>query len=194
MEKIFEPFFTKKKLGRKSTGIGLTIVLNTVKSHGGTVVVDSSKNLTQFDLYFPASKKNYTHNKHTINSKAGYSVLIVDDEKSQRELLSEILTEYAFQTYSVDSGENAIEFIRNNKVDIIILDMIMEPGIDGCETFEKIKKINPLQKAIIISGMSYSERINKALTLGVNDYIKKPYTAQQLINVIKSILEKTTLG
>ena len=194
LEKIFEPFFTKKKLGRKSTGLGLTIVLNTVKSHGGAVIVDSNEHGTKFDLYFPASESGGVKPKQVKQLKKEYSVLIVDDEKSQREILAEILKNNGFKTYMASSGEEAVEFIKYNDVDIMLLDMIMETGIDGCETFEKIKKIKPLQKAIIISGMSYSERINKALTLGVNDYIKKPYTAQHLIYVIKSILEKTTLG
>ncbi len=188
IDRIFDPFFTKKKLGRKSTGVGLTIVWNTIKSHNGAIEVKSDKTGTSFFLYFPAVKEKLISDYKKIKIEKKYSILVVDDEESQREIILEILLNNGFDVKTVSSGEEAIEYIKRNKVDLIILDMIMEPGIDGCETFERIKKINPNQKAIIISGMSYSERINRALSLGVKDFIKKPYTSKQLINIVKANL------
>ena len=72
----------------------------------------------------------------------------------------------------VSNGEDAIKFVQNNPVDLIILDMIMEPGIDGLDTFKEIIKYHPDQKAIITSGYSETERVKEAQALGAGVYLK----------------------
>ena len=192
LDKIFEPFYTKKVLGRRKTGVGLTIVWNTIQLYNGAVNVNSDEKGTKFELYFHAHLEKKAIKEEKLKLKdfdnTKYSILIVDDDASQREITAEILRKNNFKVFSVDSGEKAIEFVKKRKVDLILLDMVMEPGMDGCETFENILKINPHQKAIIVSGMSYSDRINRAIELGVKHYLKKPFTSKKLIETIKITL------
>jgi CheY-like chemotaxis protein len=96
----------------------------------------------------------------------GETILIVDDVNRQRELASRMLSKLNYRISTVTSGEEAIEYLKTNKADLIVLDMIMEPGIDGLETYENILKLNPVQKAVIVSGFSESDRVREAQRIG----------------------------
>ena len=91
---------------------------------------------------------------------------------------------------SVSSGEEAIEYLKSRSADLIILDMIMDPGIDGLETYRRILELHPGQRAIIASGFSETERVKEAQKLGAGEYIKKPYTLEQIGLAVKKELEK----
>ncbi len=110
----------------------------------------------------------------------GESVLIVDDMPIQRELAGAMLTKLNYSITAVASGEEAVEYLRNRRVDIILLDMIMEPGMDGLDTYRKILEIHPGQKAIIVSGFSETDRVSQAQKLGAGAYVKKPYVIEKL--------------
>ena len=92
----------------------------------------------------------------------------------------ELLTKLGYQVHLVSSGEEAVEYLKSNKADILVLDMIMEPGIDGLDTYKLVLKINPLQKAIIVSGFSETDRSREAQKLGAGPYIKKPYMIETI--------------
>ncbi len=199
LNRIFEPFYTKKKMGRKSgTGLGLSVVWNTVKDHQGYIEVTSRKNeATSFELYFPATRKETDQaesdeSEFSISDYMGekQTILIVDDIEQQRKIATSCLHILGYTPYSVSSGETAVEFIKSTQVDLVILDMIMEPGIDGLETYKRLLKINPGQKAIIASGFSITRRVNQAMALGAGRYIKKPYTIKNLAMAIQKELIK----
>jgi CheY-like chemotaxis protein len=116
------------------------------------------------------------------------TILIVDDIGEQREIASSILAKLNYSVTSVASGEEAVAYLKNNMADLLILDMVMDPGIDGLETFRRIKKIHPNQKAIIASGYSENERVKKARKLGVGEYIRKPYTLEKIGIAVKEEL------
>jgi DNA-binding NtrC family response regulator len=80
--------------------------------------------------------------------------------------------------------------MKTNSVDLLVLDMIMDPGIDGFETYKKITEIHPNQKAIIASGFSETDRVKEAQRLGAGTYIKKPYTLEKIGLAVKTELEK----
>jgi len=90
-----------------------------------------------------------------------------------------------YQTASVDGGEAAIEYVQNNAVDMVVLDMIMDPGIDGLETYKEMATIQPGIKAVIASGFSETSRVKEAQRLGAGEYIRKPYTLQKIGLAIK---------
>jgi CheY-like chemotaxis protein len=92
---------------------------------------------------------------------------------------------------SVDSGERAVELLKRERADLLILDMIMDPGIDGLETYHRVKQLNPHQKAIITSGYADTERIQIAQRLGAGSCLKKPYTVQNLALAIKAELSRS---
>ncbi len=80
--------------------------------------------------------------------------------------------------------------MQNNTADLLILDMIMDPGIDGLEAYKRILKVRPGQKAIIASGFSETPRVKEALKLGAGAYIKKPYQIEKIGIAVTCELEK----
>jgi CheY-like chemotaxis protein len=107
-------------------------------------------------------------------------ILIVDDIKEQRDIAKEMLETLDYDVSAVNSGEEAVEYLKNGSFDLLVLDMIMNPGIDGLETYRRIIKDNPGQKAIIASGFSETERVQQAQDLGAGQYIRKPYTLEKI--------------
>ena len=120
----------------------------------------------------------------------GESVLVVDDMADIREALQCMLSMLGYRVSSVSSGEDAVEYMKNNKADIILLDMMMDPGIDGLDTYRLISQINPGQKAIIISGYAPTQRVSEARRLGVGNFIEKPCKMEKLGLVIRRELDR----
>nr|MBC8458200.1 response regulator [Deltaproteobacteria bacterium] len=120
----------------------------------------------------------------------GESILIVDDVGEQREIASVMLKKLGYSVTSVSSGEEAIEYMKDNSADLLVLDMIMDPGIDGLDTYKKILELHPKQKAIITSGFSETDRVKKTKKLGAGAYVKKPYVLEKIGVVIKEELDK----
>jgi two-component system, cell cycle sensor histidine kinase and response regulator CckA len=185
LDRIFEPFYTKKVMGRSGTGLGMAVIWGTVKDHRGYIDVQSTEGKgTTFTLYFPASREKITGEECILPVEdyigKGESILVIDDIAGQRELALNMLTTLGYSTHSVSSGEEAVEYLKEHSVDLIVLDMIMDPGMDGLETYKKIIKFHPRQKAIIVSGFSETDRVKKAQRLGVGAYVKKPYTLEKI--------------
>ncbi len=192
-EHIFEPFYTKKNMGRSGTGLGLAIVWNTMDDHGGAVTLESDENGTVFSLYFPCVREDVEvlseqRDLSELQGK-GESILVVDDEEQQREIAMKMLKVLGYKVDSVSSGEEAIEYVKEKQVDMLLLDMIMEPGINGSSTYEQICKIYPKQKALIASGFSETEDVKVAYSLGAGLFIHKPYSLSQLGMAVKLVLE-----
>ncbi len=192
LEHIFEPFYTKKVMGRSGTGLGLTVVWNTMKDHDGKVFVESSEKGTCFQLYFPVTREKVVVQNTNNNSKKfiGNSehILIVDDEPHLCDIACQMLQTIGYKVDSVSSGKLAIKFLKENPIDLIVLDMLMEPGINGRQTYEEIIKLYPKQKAIIASGFSESDDVKATLQLGAKQFIKKPYSINQLAQAVKEAL------
>ncbi len=198
IKKIFEPFYTKKKMGRSGTGLGMAVVWNTVKDHQGYIDVESREEKgTTFTLYFPVTLKEGEKEKAKDSSTPpvqlyrgrGESVLVVDDVEQQRDIATKMLQELGYAVTSVASGEEAVEYVKTHSVDLIVLDMIMDPGMDGLETYRKIIEIRPGQKCIIASGFSESARVREAQRLGAGTYVKKPYLAEKMGLAIRAELD-----
>ncbi len=195
MGRIFEPFYTKKVMGRSGTGLGLAVVWGTVKDHGGYIDVQTSENQgTSFVLYFPVTREALSKTDHAPVEREyrgkGESILVVDDVKEQRSLAATILEGLGYRVAAVSSGEEAVEYLRANQADLIILDMIMDPGIDGLETYRRIIKMRPRQKAIIVSGFAKTERVSQAQDLGAGEYVRKPYIIEKLGLAVRRELDR----
>jgi DNA-binding NtrC family response regulator len=166
MERIFEPFYTKKAMGRSGTGLGMSVPVTRQ---------EATKDQATFSI-----------DKHMGK---GESVLVVDDVKDQREIALTMLTTLGYAADAVSSGEGAVEYLKEHTVDLIVLDMIMDPGIDGLDTYMKILEVNPRQKAIIASGFSETNRVKEAQKLGAGAYVKKPYTLEKIAIAVKTELK-----
>ncbi len=193
IHRIFEPFYTKKVMGRSGTGLGMAVIWGTIEDHSGHITVHSKEGVgTTFDIYLPANEKTEAWQPATVAQKPimgdGQLVLVVDDSEDQRTLASEILLHLGYHVEVAASGEAAIDLIKTHEFDLIILDMIMPPGMDGLDTYREIIRFRPDLKTIIASGFSESKRVREARELGVRAYVRKPYTITQISNAIQSVL------
>lgn len=193
LDRIFEPFYSNKKMGRSGTGLGLAVVWGTTKDHRGYIDVTSEEGKgTTFTLYFPATKEKSVEHRESMAVETyrgnGEIILVVDDIEEQREIAASILKTLGYTVILASSGMAALKILENTSVDLVLLDMIMEPGLDGLETYRRIKKLNPFQKAIIVSGFSETERVRQAQRLGAGTYIKKPYLIEKIGTAIKQEL------
>ena len=195
VERIFEPFYTKKVMGRSGTGLGLAVVWNVVKDHKGYIDLKTGEWGTTFELYFPITREKRLDKKSSISIKEyrgnGETVLIIDDVESQRDISANILKELDYHPITVSSGEEAVEYLKEHSVDLLLLDMIMDPGINGKETYERIIRMHPNQKAIIVSGFAETDEVRAAQKLGAGPYIKKPFKLEKIGLVIKEKLARS---
>ncbi len=195
-ERIFEPFYTKKVMGRSGTGLGMAVVWGTVEDHKGHIEIETAKGKgSTFILYFPATREKLAEKEEKIITidrymGKGESILVVDDVKEQREIASEMLRTLKYNVMAVASGEEAVEYIKRQPPDGMIIDMIMPPGMDGLDTYRRVLEIRPGQKAIIVSGFAESERVKEAIRLGAGAYVKKPYSLEKLGTALRSTLDR----
>ncbi len=196
-EKIFEPFYTKKVMGRSGTGLGMAVVWGTVKDHNGYINLESTSGKgSRFTIYLPATDREAFISDAPIDLESirgkGETVLIVDDIAEQRELAKRMLTYLGYEATVAASGEQAVTAIRDRSFDLLLLDMIMEPGMDGLDTYRKILELRPGQKALIASGYSETDRVKGAQRLGAGTYLKKPYTVETVAVAVRRELDRIT--
>jgi CheY-like chemotaxis protein len=195
VERIFEPFYTKKVMGRSGTGLGMAVVWGTVRDHDGFIDVHSAEHKgTTLTLYFPTVAEELVHDSPVQQPRdilgKGENLLLVDDVAEQREIGIEMLSSLGYSVEAVASGEDAVAYVHERPVDLVILDMIMEPGIDGLEAYRRIVDIRPGQKAILASGFSETERVKEAQRLGAGSYLRKPFLLNDLALAVRRELDR----
>ncbi len=193
--RIFEPFYTKKVMGKSGTGLGLAVVWGTVKDHQGYINVESQEGKgTTFTLYFPVTRDEINAEEISVSAAEylgrGEFILVVDDVKEQRELATTMLQKLNYVVESFSSGEEAVQYLKQNAVDLVVLDMIMDPGMDGLDAYRKMLEVAPHQKAIIVSGFAETERVREAQALGAGPYVKKPYVLEKLGLAVRKELNR----
>ncbi len=192
-KRIFEPFYTKKVMGRSGTGLGMAVVWGTVQDHDGFIHIDSAENrATTIAVYLPPTGDDLApacdpSDLETCRG-AGESILVVDDVAEQREIAAGMLEKLGYRVHSVPSGEAAAAYLSEHQVDLVVLDMIMDPGMDGLETYRRIIRRRPGQKAVIASGFAETDSVREAQRLGAGRYIKKPYSMEELGKAVKGEL------
>ncbi|MCH7818141.1 MAG: PAS domain S-box protein [Candidatus Marinimicrobia bacterium] len=192
MSKIFEPFFSKKEMGRSGSGLGLSVVWGVVKDHKGYIDITSEEGVgTKFSLYFPATRKkqNGTTN-HLSSIRGSETIIVIDDEKKQRDVARKVLSSLGYEVKCFESGAKGINYLKKNDAALIILDMVMKNEDDGLRIYRRILKTDPTLKTIIVSGFSETEYVREAKKLGVKSFIKKPFTVESLGKTVRTILDK----
>ncbi|PKL16690.1 MAG: hypothetical protein CVV49_14915 [Spirochaetae bacterium HGW-Spirochaetae-5] len=195
IQKIFNPFFTTKTNG-KGTGLGLSMVYNIINQHNGHINVYSEHGSgTIFNIYLPVLKDNhvdkagpaYTNKKNAIRKEG--TIMVIDDEEDVRKTVRIMLETCGYKTYISDDSRSGVAFFKNNykNIDAVILDFSM-PGSTGREVFLELIKIDPDVKVLLSSGFGLDERTTPLLDLGIKDFLKKPYTFEQLIETLDRIL------
>jgi CheY-like chemotaxis protein len=191
-EKIFDPFFTTKQRGR-GTGLGLAASYGIIKNHGGILNVQSEKGKgTTFNIYLPSSEKEVLVEKESgEDAKAGSGIiLLVDDEDMIIRVGRQMLEALGYQVIEARSGKEAVEVYRENqdRIHVIILDVIM-PDMDGSETFDLLKEIDPDVKVLLASGYSIDGKAGEIMERGCHGFIQKPFDLNNLSTVINEIVE-----
>jgi len=194
-QRIFEPFFTTKERG-KGTGLGLSMVYGIVRNHGGYIDVSSKLGQgTTFTIYLPVTIKG---EQKQIKKEEGErlvggneTILLIDDEEVIRELGKEILEKNGYKVLLAKDGEEGISVYQANKdqIDLVILDMIM-PKKAGTEVFKALKSINPNVRVLLATGYSLNEQAQEILRNGALDFIQKPYQINDLLKIIRKVLDK----
>ncbi len=192
---IFEPFYTTGQTRVNGSGLGLYLVWGVLKDHDGHIDVWSKEREgTTFRLYFPVFRESLSETIVDIVAAGctgmNESILVVDDEKAQCELATTILSRVNYHAKAVSSGEEAVEYLKSGKADLVILDMLMEQGMDGLDTYREIIRIHPGQKAIIVSGCSGTDRMKEARRLGAGVFVRKPYLLKSLAMEVRRELNR----
>ena len=195
LQRIFEPFFTTKEVG-KGTGLGLATVYGIVKQHQGWIEVESTVGTgTTFRIYVPyvGSAEAETEKPTTqITIRGGNeTILLVEDEKPVRELVSRILQKYGYKILPAGSGAEAIESWSRHKDEIALLftDLVMPDNMNGRELAEKLWAERPGLKVIFTSGYS-ADIVGKDFKLEPElNYLQKPYPPQVLALAVRRCLD-----
>jgi CheY-like chemotaxis protein len=191
-ERIFDPFYTTKEMGR-GTGLGLATVYGIIKGHKGMINVYSEPGHgTTFTIYLPASEKEVVTEKTATREiiKGTETILLVDDEKMVLEVNSKLLEFMGYRVYAVKSGQEAIAVYmdKKNEIDLIILDMIM-PGISGAEIFDRLREINSSVKVLLSSGYSLTGEAQTIMDRGCNGFLQKPFDVEELSMKVRDVLD-----
>lgn len=192
LEKVFEPFFTTKTdTERRNSGLGLSLVQAIVEDHSGCIQLETEEGKgARFIIYLPAMETApEPKQRPKAPEKARPRILVVDDDPLQRGVLKEALLRLDYDVETVASGEKAVEYVRENEVDLMITDMVLPGGIDGVETYRRVSQERPGIKALIMSGYSDSEQVRETHGLGAGRYIRKPIRLETLAQAVGEALK-----
>jgi signal transduction histidine kinase/DNA-binding response OmpR family regulator len=197
-DKIFDPFFTTKRASKKrGSGLGLSIVHGIVRDHHGYIDLISTQGQgATFVVYIPISRAGGESAATNGLPRGSERILVVDDDPPQVGLLTQLLEVLGYKATGVSSGEECLRLLRGQKqsFDLIILDMVMERGMDGLVTFMEIRKIVPGQRVILISGYAKAaRRIGKAQELGAGLFLRKPLTIERVAKSVREELDKESM-
>jgi len=193
MDYIFEPFYTRKQMGRSGTGIGMAVVLGTVNDHKGFIQLESEPEKgTCVSLYFPATSEMPAHEDTPVSIDAfmgnNEKLLLVDDEPVQLNIAEQMLNRLGYAVHCCPSGETCLEFISRYQVDLVIFDIMMEPGMDGVTTCRRLLADHPAQKVLFATGLSDKDTLAQARELSRGPCLFKPYTLDNMGKMVQERL------
>jgi PAS domain S-box-containing protein len=191
LERIFEPSYATKTPGHRNAGLGLSVAYSVIQDLGGQIDVRSTPGegtefMVKLPAVFAAAEEPRADEIIPIGQER---VLIVDDDASQLKLASRLLSNLGYQVYCVPHGQAAIDFLHQQQVDLVLLDMVMEDGFDGLDTYRVIHVRWPRLACIIASGYSESDRVKEAIRLEAFGLLKKPYSKRELAFSVRRALD-----
>ena len=199
LRRIFDPYFTTKQ---KGSGLGLATTYSIIKNHDGHITINSELGAgTAVHIYLPATgKKPQSKEKTTAETpvegkvEGRGRVLVMDDEESIRELLSEELTDIGYEVELTSGGAEAIEIYQKagesgQAFDAVILDLTVPGELGGKEVIRKLLELDPGVKAIVSSGYSVDPVMADFEKHGFSAVAAKPYRIEELEETLRSILE-----
>jgi CheY-like chemotaxis protein len=197
LPRIFEPFFTTKAVG-KGTGLGLATVYGIVKQHHGFVAVDSSLGHgTTFRVFLPlpAGAEEILAPAALPQAVSGHRelVLLVEDDAAVRSTLTSILEQHNYRLIVADDGMQALELFgaRGPEIDLLLTDVVLPGGLSGAELAFQLRRQNPRLRVILCSGYS-ADKVEQGMeSLPGITFLQKPYRSEQLLTLLRSMLDKS---
>jgi two-component system, cell cycle sensor histidine kinase and response regulator CckA len=190
--RIFEPFFTTKEKG-KGTGLGLSTVYGIVKQSGGYILVHSEVGRgTTFNIYLPqvqeAAESCNPASAQRVLDEGSEAVLLVEDEESVRQLVSETLESKGYRVMQAENGRAALDIVTSHPgtIDLLITDVVM-PGMSGHQLAEQLRKDRPQLKVLYLSGYTEEALVDGNLDRG-KAFLQKPFTLQTLLRKVREVL------
>jgi len=189
---IFDPFYSTKEGGR---GLGLSAVIGIIKGHKGAIDVTSKPDEgTTFKILFPAGERPP---EETVKEKPNHvdyvgegTILVVDDERTVREVARSILKEFGFNVITASDGLEALEVYEEyaDEISLVLMDLTM-PNMGGFEAFSQLKNFHKDIKVILSSGFTKEDALSEFSDSGLVDFIQKPYSPEKLISTIRKALK-----
>jgi two-component system cell cycle sensor histidine kinase/response regulator CckA len=190
--KVFEPYYSSKTMAKSGTGLGLAVVYGVLMDHCGYYdILSEVGSGTEFVLYFPVISEDTTDVvAATPYAGKGETILVVDDLDDYREIASDVLASLGYSVITANGGREAIDIMRRNRaIDLVLLDMIMEPDLSGLDTFLEIIRMVPRQKVLIVSAYATNESVRRMQALGAGDFVQKPFNRETIGRAIRKQLE-----
>jgi nitrogen-specific signal transduction histidine kinase/CheY-like chemotaxis protein len=196
LDRIFDPFFTTKEPGQ-GTGLGLATVLGIVKSHRGFLTVQSEIGKgTAFKVFLPAELNGEAQSKDMPPPSSpprgkGELILVVDDEPPIREALVRTLESFNYRCFTAEDGSDALAlyFARREEIDVVLTDLAMAQ-MDGVKLVRSLRRIDPNARVVVSSGHIQREIAQELQSLGVDDFIEKPYNAERLLRALRNVIDR----
>ncbi|MDX1779639.1 MAG: response regulator, partial [Thermodesulfobacteriota bacterium] len=190
-KRIFDPFFTTK--GVQSTGLGMSISYGIISRHKGTIEVESTEGVgTTFTIKLPGADtlcKKENRSEETLETKKNNaSLLVIEDEEEVRNLLADILTDAGHQVITACDGNQGLEMVKENEVDMVFSDLGM-PGISGWQVAETIKSTNKQMPVVIITGWNVDLDDKELTEKGVDFIAFKPFSVKQVLKLVQDGME-----
>jgi two-component system, cell cycle sensor histidine kinase and response regulator CckA len=191
LDRIFDPFFTTKEVG-KGTGLGLSTVLGILRSHGGFITVSSDVGQgAAFKVFLPAVEAQAAKPNTTVKPLGGQGelILVVDDEVLIQHVAQTSLEEYNYRVLVASDGAEAIARYTEyqSQIHLVLMDLMM-PGMDGITAIRELQHLNPQINVVVMSGMASPSQLAEIAEMGIQSFLPKPYTAQELLSTIRRTL------
>ena len=194
LKRIFDPFFTTKPLG-KGTGLGLSMVYGFVRQSGGQVRVQSAPGQgTTMHLYLPRhqgqAQDEAAAAHHDLAPGAGETVLVIEDEHTIRELVSEVLAEAGYRVLLADSGPTGLHLLQGpERIDLLLTDVGLPGGLNGRQVADAGRSVRPGLKVLFITGYAENAAVGNGLMDEGMAILTKPFEIPHLVNKVRQMLD-----